>query len=119
MEITNELLSESFSYQYSGKALTCRMDDQEKLNNILEFCKDIDEVVCYDQALLSTEVEEGICLYEIIYGIKTGKSMDGTIFLQEMLNKKCKVKIDESEYIIMCSCGPFDGGVGTIQEYIC
>lgn len=117
MEISNELLRESFSYQYSGEALTCRMDDQEKLNEILEFCKDIDEVACYDQDLLSTEVEAGICLYEIIYGIKTGKSMDGTVFLQEMLNKKCKAKIKESEYIIMCSCGTFDGGVGTIQEY--
>lgn len=89
MEITNELLIESFSYQYSGEALTCRMDDQEKLNEILEFCKDIDEVACYDQDLLSTEVEAGICLYEIIYGIKTGKSMDGTVFLQEMLKKTC------------------------------
>ena len=46
MEITNKLLSKSFSYQQSGEALTCRIEEQEKLNEILEFCRDIDEVVC-------------------------------------------------------------------------
>ena len=30
MEITNELISDSFSYQYSNEALTCRNDEQEK-----------------------------------------------------------------------------------------
>lgn len=117
MEIANELLKESFSYQYSSKALTCRMDDQEKLDKILEFCRDIDETVCYDQELLNTEVEEGIKLFEIIYGMRAGESADGTAFLQEMLNKKCREKTQESENVIKCSCGSFEGGAGTLQEY--
>lgn len=82
MEITNELLRESFSYEYSGEALTCRMDDQENLNEILEFYKEIGETVCYDENFLDTEVESA-----------------------------------EAECVIMCSCGAFDGGVGTLQEY--
>lgn len=117
MEITNKLLSKSFSYQQSGEALTCRIEEQEKLNEILEFCRDIDEVVYYDDTLLNTEVEDGILLYELIYGLKNGTSMDGTVFVQEMLTKKCKVKCVESKDMILCSCGECDGGAATIQEY--
>ena len=50
MEIANELLGESFSYQYSGEALTCRMVDQENLDEILEFCQDIGEMACFEFA---------------------------------------------------------------------
>lgn len=117
MEITNELISDSFSYQYSNEALTCRNDEQEKLDQVLDFCKSIEEMVCYAQELLDTEVEEGIFLYEIIYGLKNGKSRDGTVFLQEMFHKKCRVKTVESDHVIQCSCGTYTGGVATIQEY--
>lgn len=36
MEITNELLRESFSYEYSGEALTCRMEAQNILQSMMQ-----------------------------------------------------------------------------------
>ena len=96
MEITNEIIGESFSYDYSKKPLTCRISEQMALNEILEFCISINEKAVYSDDLLSVEVEEGTFLYELLYGLKSGRSRDGTAFLQEMMNKKSKKKSNGS-----------------------
>lgn len=117
MEITNEIIEDSFSYAYSKKAITTRMQEQMNLDEILQFCMNIHEQACYDDDLLNTEVEDGIYLYELLYGFKNGTSRDGTIFLQEMINKKCKKKSVNTDHVIMCSCGTYPEAAGTIQEY--
>lgn len=48
MEITNEIIEESFSYAYSKKAITTRMQEQMDLDEILQFCMNIHEQACYD-----------------------------------------------------------------------
>ena len=118
MEITNEIIGESFSYDYSKKPLTCRISEQMALNEILEFCININEKAVYSDDLLSVEVEEETFLYELLYGLKSGRSRDGTAFLQEMMNKKSKKKSNGSTgRRIWCSCGRFSGAAATIQEY--
>lgn len=118
MEITNEIISESFSYEYSKEPLTCRISEQMALNDILEFCMSINEKAVYSDELLSVEVEEDTFLFELLYGLKSGRSRDGTVFLQEMINKKSKKKSSESTgRVIRCSCGRFSDAAATIQEY--
>lgn len=117
MKITNEIIGESFSYAYSKRAVTDRISEQMDLDEILEFCLGIKEKACYDDELLNTEVEEGVFLYELLYGLKNGVSRDGTVFLREMLNKKCKRKDEVAEYVIVCSCGTFQDAAANLQEY--
>lgn len=117
MKITNEIIGESFSYAYSQKAITDRISEQMDLDEILEFCLGIKEKVCYDDELLNTEVEDGVCLYELLYGLKNGASRDGTVFLREMLNKKCKRKDEIAEHVIVCSCGTFQNAAANLHEY--
>lgn len=82
-----------------------------------DFCKKNQEKVCYDESLLEIEVEEGLTLCDILWGGKNGISPDGTAFLREMINKKCRVKGNEQQQVIMCSCGSFEGVVGTLPDY--
>lgn len=72
MTITNQLVNESFSINYSKLSLTKRMAEQEALDKVLDFCKDIGETVCYDEQLMETEAETDVLLYELLYGIKCG-----------------------------------------------
>lgn len=69
MKITNEIVGASFSYAYSKRAVTTRMSEQIDLDEILEFCMSIHEKACYDDNLLDIEVEDGILLYELLYGL--------------------------------------------------
>lgn len=117
MKITNEIINESFSYVYSQKAVSTRMSEQLDLDEILEFCLSIQEKTCYDEELLYTEVEDGIFLYELLYGVKDGASRDGTVFLREMMNKKCKKKTEDAEHVIGCSCGTFPDAASNLHEY--
>ena len=47
MRICNKLLSESFSYQKTGKKITDRIEDIESLDEVIQFCKKIEETVVY------------------------------------------------------------------------
>ncbi len=108
MQITNKLVSESFSIEYSGKALTTRETDYVNLDKIFDYCKQIGETVYYDDNLYDTMVEDGIYLYEIIYGIKDGVSKDGADYLRELFGKSKKhPSADENAIIIFCSCGEY------------
>lgn len=58
MEISNELVEESMSYQISGKNISSRIEDLQTLDEILEYCKKINESVCYGDEIWNVEVEE-------------------------------------------------------------
>lgn len=118
MVIFNKLVSDSFSYKNSHKPISLRKEEQEELHEIIQFCKKIGEKVYYDSTLLNEEVEEGVLLYELLYGIKSAISKDGIDFLMEMFHKECKQYTSQKiNNPIYCSCGTFDGAAENLTKY--
>lgn len=116
MEICNALVEDSLSYQNSGKNISSRMEELQALDEILQYCKKLDEKVCYETTLYDVEVEENISLADYIF-MNKGNSPDCRRFLSEMLNKNCISSPKQSENIIGCSCGEYPEAASDLKEY--
>lgn len=115
MKICNELVSESFSYQKTGEKISTRANEIELLDEIVNFCKKIDEKVVYDNAYLwDIEVEENLTMYSFLFE----QQNDVQMLLLEIINKRCKPKNSEkADKKILCSCGKYDGAADCMDTY--
>lgn len=122
MKITNELVKESFCFETMNKGLSVRQEELEKLDDVLRFCKSIDEKVCYDARIWEVEVEADVTLYQYLF---EQQSDDTKAFVLDMLTKRSEEKQEEGTTVIFCSCGVFGGAADDLicyakyrQEYL-
>lgn len=114
MKICNELVSESFSYQKTGKKIETRINEIELLDEIINFCEKIGEKVVYNNCLWDTEVEENLTMYSFLFE----QQNDIQMLLLEIINKRCRSKIKErTDEKILCACGKYDGAAECIDTY--
>ena len=121
MEVTNKLLAKSFEYSDSVAPISNRIGELQLLNEILEYCKSIQEKVFSGFELLDMMIEPDVRFSEVVYYIKSCKSQDVTRFLLELL-KKIKLVDDLSERQqneIWCSCGKYADTADDLNTYAC
>ena len=122
MQVTNELVSDSFQYMTRDKDITERMEEVILLDQILSFCQKIGEKVLYDDTFMEIEVSEGVCIRELLeYSspeLFSGEHRDEYSFLVEMIHKKCMLKAEDGDNRIFCSCGEHSGAASTLREYV-
>ena len=116
MIINNELVSESFSFIKTGRKITSRGNEIERLDELTEFCNRINETVCYDEKLFEIEVDDNVLMYEFLY---INKGNDLQAYVSDIINKCCKKrkKSEEADATILCSCGEYDNAVGNLTDY--
>ena len=123
MQVTNELVKESFDCKISKREITDRVDDLLDLETILKYCKSINERVYYEEDFLNIEIANGITIRDVLeftqMDIFYGPKREQYLFLQEMISKNCKRKEQEcdNENVIYCSCGKYQSSASNLQEY--
>lgn len=117
MQITNELVPESFFIQNAEIPLTIRIEELSKLDEVVEYCRSLNEKVYCDTSIYDSEVEENASLEELIYGLKKASNADGLVFLRELFLKKITWGEKSEGNLIRCSCGEYDNAAADLNEY--
>ena len=117
MEITNRLVEESLSWQYSGSPISVRQDDLEELTKVALYCYQINEKIQFMETLWNTEIEEECTLIDIVYGCKNAMSKDVSDMLRELITKRCQ-QMDKDVNSILCSCGKYTDAADNMSEYL-
>ena len=117
MEITNRLVEESLSWQYSGSPISVRQDDLEELTKVALYCYQIYEKIQFMESLLNCEIEEECTLIDIVYGCKNAMSKDVSDMLRELITKRCQ-QMDKDVNSILCSCGKYTDAADNMSEYL-
>lgn len=117
MQITNELVPESFLWENIEVPLTMRIDELSDLEKVVEYCRGLNEKVYCDDSIYSEAVEEDATLEELLYGLKKAENTDGIQFLRELFLKKITWGEIPQDNPILCSCGEYEAAAANLKDY--
>lgn len=117
MQITNELVPESFLWENTKMPLTTRTEELSDLGEVIEYCRELKEKIYCDDIIYTENVEEDATLEELLYGGKKAVNADGIRFLRELFLKKISWEKVSKENPIFCSCGKYEGAAADLIEY--
>ena len=107
MQINNVLEIYSFQYTKEKPDMSVRNDEIGDLADIFEYCREIKEIVRYDQHLWNIEVEKGVSLAEWLFSSMGQGTEDQRRFVQDLISKKGEVS-ENGKKVISVSLGRYN-----------
>ena len=120
MQVSNILEEKSFQYTIEKPDMMQRSDEIDSLEEIVDYCKGIQEQVQYTENIWNIEVQEGVTFADYLYGQIGEVREDDRRRMQEMISKQfvCISCFDEETEKILVSLGEYEDAINNMREYI-
>lgn len=119
MEIKNKLLADSLAFTDGTKNIFGRKNELEKLDEIIRFCRGINEKVWYDSNLMELPVAPQKTFSDALFTQNAVDSADVQRLLLEIYERLsfCDDILSDDDDDIWCSCGKYEGAADTLSAY--
>lgn len=119
MQVSNNLVEESFQFTEDKLNLSLRSEEINALNEVADYCNSIGEKIQYTDLLWEIYVEKDVSFMEYLFERKGEVREDDRRLLEEMLNKKWQYgSLRDSEQKILVSLGEYYEGKSNMREYL-